>query len=147
MSDELVELLELQPLPHEGGLFHRTYGDDYSSAIYYLLRDNDFSALHLLTAVEVYHFYAGDPVRLLLLDPATGSVSQPVLGTNFAAGERPQLVVPAGVWQGSSSAGQWSLIGTTMAPGYTDDMFTLGDRAALQAEFPAAADRIAELTR
>ncbi len=100
-----------------------------------------------MTGPEVYHFYAGAPVHMLLLDGKNGAIGEPVLGTHLAGGERPQLVVPAGVWQGSSTTGGWSLIGTTMAPPYTDDMFTLGDRAALTAAFPAAADRIAQLTR
>lgn len=142
---QLRELLELQPLPVEGGWFRRTFADDASSAIYYLLAAGERSVLHRLRAPEVYHFYAGAPVRLLVLHP-DGSVDQPVLGTDVAAGQRPQWVVPAGSWQGSSSSGDWSLLGTTMAPPYTDDQFTLGDRAALSAEYPSVAGRIAELS-
>lgn len=142
----VIAELGLVPLPDEGGMYRQTHLDEHSSAIYYLLAGDDFSALHLLDGVEVYHFYAGSPARLLLLGP-DGSVAEPVLGPDLAAGQRPQLVVPAGVWQGSSSLGEWTLLGTTMAPPYHDDGFVLGDRAALQQQYPAAAERIASLTR
>jgi len=143
---EVAAALQLAPLPHEGGLYRQSYQDEHSTAIYYLLADGDFSALHLLDAVEVYHWYAGDPLRLLLLFP-DGSVAEPLLGPDVAAGQRPQIVVPAGVWQGSDSAGAWSLVGTTMAPGFTWDGFELGDGAELAARFPEAAERSARLVR
>jgi predicted cupin superfamily sugar epimerase len=146
-ADQVAALLRLQPLPAEGGRFRRMFADQHSSAIYYLLTAGDFSALHALTGPEVYHFYAGAPVRMLLLDSRSGEVAEPVLGTGLAGGERPQLAVPAGVWQGSATTGDWSLIGTTMAPRYTDEMFTLGRRSALIERFPDAAGRIAALTR
>ena len=146
-ADVVAALLHLTPLPAEGGRFRRTYADDHSSAIYYLLRPGDFSALHALAGVEVYHFYAGAPVRLLLLDEASGSAREVLLGNDLAAGEVPQLVVPAGVWQGSATIGDWSLLGTTMAPPYTDSGFRLGGRDELIARFPGAAGEIARLTR
>lgn len=146
-ADVIAEILGLQPLPAEGGRFRRAFADQQSSAIYYLLTRGDVSALHQLAGPEGYHFYAGAAVRMLLLDSENGAIGEPVLGADLLAGERPQLLVPAGVWQGSSTTGAWSLIGTTMAPPYTDEQFVLGDRAALTAAFPTAADRIAELTR
>lgn len=146
-ADQVAALLGLQALPGEGGRFRRMFADECSSAIYYLLTPGDFSALHALTGPEVYHFYAGAAVRMLLLDSGSGAVAEPVLGTELAAGERPQQVVPAGVWQGSETTGDWSLIGTTMAPAYLDEMFSLGRRPALLARFPAAAGRITALTR
>ena len=94
----------LEPLPDEGGMFRRTYADAHSSAIYYLLVAPDFSALHALSATETYHWYAGAPLRLLLLHP-DGGATEPVLGPDLAAGQRPQQVVPAGTWQGSSPRG------------------------------------------
>ena len=145
-GERVAELLGLEPLPGEGGLFRRTHIDAHSSAIYYLLLAPDFSALHRLSATETYHWYAGAPLRLLLLD-ADGRVTEPVLGPDLAAGQRPQLVVPAGTWQGSSSTGEWTLVGTTTAPPFDWDGFELGERAALSDRYPAAADRIADLTR
>lgn len=138
--------LQLEPLEHEGGLYRRTYLDEHSSAILYLLADPDFSALHSLDGVEVYHWHAGSALQLLLLHP-DGRVEEPVLGPDAAAGQVPQLVVPAGVMQGSSPQGEWCLIGTTMAPAFNWEGFVLGDRAALSADYPAAASRITELTR
>jgi uncharacterized protein len=141
---EIARVLGLEPLPDEGGLFRRTYADAHSSAIYYLLVAPDFSALHRLTATETYHFYAGSPLQMLLLGD---DVDEPVLGPDITAGQQPQIVVPAGVWQGSSPVGEWTLLGTTTAPPFVWDGFTLGDRAALTARHPTAAARIDELTR
>lgn len=143
---EVAALLELEPLPSEGGLFRRTVADEHANAIYYLLAGDDFSALHVLDSTEVYHFYDGGPLRMLLLYP-DGRVEEPVLGRDLAAGQRPQLAVPAGVWQGSSPVGEWTLVGTTVAPPFTWDGFRLGARSELVAGWPSAAGRIAELTR
>jgi predicted cupin superfamily sugar epimerase len=143
---EIARRLGLEPLPAEGGLFRRTVSEPQLSAIYYLLAGEDFSALHVLEATEVYHFYDGAPLRMLLLHP-DGRIEQPVLGRDLAVGQRPQLAVPAGVWQGSSSVGKWTLVGTTVAPPFEWAGFRLGDRAELTAAYPAAAARIAELTR
>jgi predicted cupin superfamily sugar epimerase len=106
----------------------------------------DFSALHSLDGVETYHWYAGSPLRLLLLRPG-GQVDQPVLGADLVAGARPQVVVPAGVWQGSSSLGEWTLAGTTMAPAFQWSAFHLGRRTELVSGWPDAAPRIRALTR
>ena len=145
-GERLAALLGLEPLPDEGGLFRRTHIDSHSSAIYYMLLAPEFSALHRLAATETYHWYAGAPLRLLLLGP-DGAVAEAVLGPDVAAGQRPQLVVPAGTWQGSHPDGEWSLVGTTMAPPFDWTGFELGERAALSAGYPAAAERIAALTR
>ena len=145
-GERIAALLGLEPLPGEGGLFGRTHLDAHSSAIHYLLLDPDFSALHVLTSPEVYHFYAGAPVRVLLLGP-DGTATEPLLGADPTAGQRPQLVVPAGTWQGARSTGAWSLVGTTMAPPFDESGFRLGERADLIARYPARRDRIEELTR
>jgi uncharacterized protein len=145
-GERVAALLGLEPLPDEGGLFRRTHIDAHSSAIYFLLITPDFSAMHRLTATETYHWYAGAPLRLLLLGE-DGQAAEVVLGPDLAAGQRPQIVVPAGTWQGSSSAGEWSLVGTTTAPPFDWEGFELGERAELVDRYPGAADRIAELTR
>jgi hypothetical protein len=145
-GERVAELLGLEPLPGEGGLFRRTHIDAHSSAIYYLLLAPDFSAMHRLTATETYHWYAGSPLRLLLLGE-DGRVAEPVLGPDLAAGQRPQTVVPAGTWQGCAPMGEWALVGTTTAPPFDWAGFELGDRTVLTALHPDAADRIAELTR
>lgn len=141
-----VRRLGLEPLEHEGGMFKQNHLDTHSSAIYYLLAAPDFSALHSLSSVEVYHWYAGAPLQLLLLHP-DGRAEQRLLGPDADAGQLPQIAVAAGVMQGSSPAGEWSLVGTTMAPPFDWNGFVLGERVALQAAYPEAAARIAELTR
>ncbi|RGE20288.1 cupin domain-containing protein [Leucobacter sp. wl10] len=141
-----ADRLDLEPLEHEGGLFRRTHLDEHSSAIYYLLARPDFSALHALDSVEVYHWYAGSPLRILLLHPG-GGAEELLLGPDPDAGQLPQAVVAPGVMQGSSPLGEWTLVGTTMAPPFRWEGFELGERGALQRRHPAAAGRIAELTR
>jgi predicted cupin superfamily sugar epimerase len=142
--DDVRGELELIPLPSdEGGLFQQSYRDAQSSAIYYAIGGEHFSALHRLTAPEIWHFYAGAAVRMLLLHPG-GEVTNPVLGTDLREGQRPQVIVPAWTWQGALSTGAWSLVGTTMAPGYTPEMFELGVAPQLAARYPAAAAKIGE---
>lgn len=142
----IARLLRLERLPGEGGLFRRTYIDAYCSVIYFMLIAPDFSALHTLDGVETYHWYAGAPLRLLLLHPG-GRVEQPILGPDLTAGARPQLIVPAGVWQGSSPLGAWTLVGTTMAPPFAWSGFRLGRRADLIASWPQATPQISALIR
>lgn len=137
-ADEVAALLALEPLPHEGGRFRRTYHDGRSSAIYFLLGADDASALHRLTVPEVWHHYLGDPVELVVLHP-DGRDEQLRLGSDLRAGERPQIVVPGGTWQGAVSTGTMSLVGTTMAPPYDQEDFALGDPGVLARRHPAAA--------
>ncbi len=145
-ADELISLLDLEPLPDEGGMFAQHYADGHSTAIYFLVRLGDFSALHRLSGAEVYHFYAGAPLQMLLLRP-DGQVERPILGSDLRIGQRPSLAVPPGVWQGSRTTGEWSLVGATMSPGFKDDMFELGNRETLVAAFPTVTEDIESLTR
>lgn len=144
--ERIAALLGLEPLPDEGGRFRRMHSDAHSSAIYYLLVAPEFSALHRLRSTEVYHWHAGSPLRLLLL-LGDGRIAEPVLGPDLADGQRPQLVVPAGTWQGSRPEGAWSLVGTTMAPPFDWSGFELSVRAELVARYPAAHGAIEGLTR
>ena len=142
----IIELLELEPLPEEGGRWRLAWIDERCGAIYYLMRPDDFSAMHRLTGPELWHFYAGAPVAMLLLGP-DGAVTRPRLGIDLAGGERPLQPVETGVWMGARTTGTWSLVGTTMAPPYDPDGFELGERDELIAAYPAAADDIVALTR
>jgi uncharacterized protein len=142
----IVDLLDLEPLTHEGGAYRRTPGDAHGTAIYFLLDATDASALHRLPGVEVWHHYLGDPVRLLLLHP-DGDVEEVLLGPDLRAGQRPQVVVDPGVWMGAVSTGTVSLTGTTMAPPYDQAGFELGDPAALVAAYPQAATTIRLIAR
>jgi predicted cupin superfamily sugar epimerase len=143
---EIVALLGLEPLPHEGGMWAQTWIDDKSTAIYFLMQPGDFSAMHRLDGPEIWHHYAGAPVRMVLLHQ-DGTITRPILGEDLAAGERPCIVVPTGDWMGAATMGEWTLVGTTMAPGYTQEGFELGDRHRLSALYPEAAGDIGGLTR
>ena len=142
----MIALLGLEPLAGEGGQWAQTWRDEHSSAIYFLLRPGDFSALHRLGGVELWHHYAGAAVEMLLLEPG-GTVSRPQLGDDLAAGERPVVVVEAGTWMAAGTTGDWSLVGTTMAPPFNDMSFELGERAALAAAYPEAAADVVRFTR
>ncbi len=151
---QLIAALDLRPLPLEGGYYRETYRSDLllpnsaksaCTAIYYLLTPDTCSALHRLPADEIFHFYLGDPVEMLLLDDAGGRVI--MLGPDLLAGQVVQTVVPRGVWQGSilRAGGRFALLGTTMAPGFDFADYEAGDPATLATQYPAFADRIAQL--
>lgn len=142
----LAQSLQLEPLALEGGRFRRTFTDGGISAILYMLIGSDFSAMHRLGSDEVYFHHQGAPLRLLLIEP-TGTAHEVVLGPDVAAGQVPQLHVPGGWWQGSSSAGAWTLVSTVVAPEFSWDDIVLGDRQELTALAPGAAERIGQLTR
>jgi uncharacterized protein len=153
-AEEVIAHLQLQPHPVEGGFFRETYrstamnGDhSVSTAIYYLLTPNTVSALHRLPGDEVFHFYMGDPIRMLQLLP-DGSTRLLTLGRDLQAGQMPQLVVPGGVWQGSvlMEGGRWGLLGCTMAPGFEYADYETGLRSELTTRYPTVSDLILRLT-
>jgi uncharacterized protein len=116
-AEEVVDRLGLKPHP-EGGFYQETFRDDASTAIYYLLREGDRSAWHRVThAAEVWHYYAGAPLELCLSE-GRGQKVVIRLGMDLAAGEKPQAVVPPGVWQSARPLGGWVLVGCTVAPGF-----------------------------
>ena len=141
-ADVVADLLGLTPLEHEGGRYRQMLADEHGTAIYYLLGDEDASALHRLPTTEVWHHYVGAPVRLLQLH-GDGRAEEHRLGDDLLTGARPQVVVPGGVWQGAVSTGDYSLLGTTMAPPYDDAGFELGDPDELARRYPGAAVLIA----
>lgn len=155
---ELVEQLHLLPHP-EGGFYNETYrgishfstalGDrSVSTAIYFLLTANNFSALHRIKSDELWHHYLGDPVHIHAIDEQ-GNYQQHLLGIHFAQGQTPQILIPAGQWFGSESAGPlgYSLVGCTVAPGFDFADFELGDRRTLCKIFPQHQTLIERLTR
>ncbi len=126
-------------------MFRNTLDDGSSTAIYFLLESGRPTMLHRLPGPEVFHFYAGDPARLLILGDG-GTVGRPVLGPGLRAGERPQIIVPGGTWQAAETTGGWTLLGTTMSPGFRQEDFELGERAGLTTAWPDAAELIARHT-
>jgi len=154
--EALCALLGLIPHPIEGGYFVETYrsadrlpaGRAVSTAIYYLLTADTFSAIHRLASDEVFHFYLGDPVEMLQLWP-DGSHRVVLIGTDLSAGERPQVVVPRGVWQDARlrSGARFALLGTTVAPGFDYADYETASRPTLLRTHPSAAELITSLTR
>jgi predicted cupin superfamily sugar epimerase len=130
-AEQVVQLLGLQPHP-EGGFFRETFRDpagdagrDFSTAIYYLLRDGEVSAWHRVhDAAEVWHHYVGAPVDLTLSSDGR-STEALRLGSDLAAGERPQAVVPADTWQTARAVGGWALVGCTVAPAFDFKSFEM----------------------
>ncbi|MEV6961911.1 cupin domain-containing protein [Streptomyces sp. NPDC051207] len=153
--EDLVAHYGLEPIPREGGLFRRTWagperpdGRPEGSAIVVLLTADDYSALHRLPTDEIWHYYLGDPLELLLLAP-DGSSRTVVLGPDLRSGQHVQFTVPARTWMGGrvAAGGDWTFLGCTMAPGFTYEDYEHGDPAHLTARYPSEADRIARLCR
>ncbi|WP_020667031.1 cupin domain-containing protein [Amycolatopsis nigrescens] len=151
----IIAKLGLAPLPVEGGLFVQTWRSDDGAApagtatCAALTGEPDsFAAMHRLPVDEIWHFYLGDPIDLLLLHPG-GTHSTPRLGSDILGGQHVQLVIPAGHWMGAALApgGRFGLFGNTMAPGFHSGLYTGGERAELVKGWPDAADRIVSLTR
>ncbi|MGW4565786.1 cupin domain-containing protein [Streptomyces sp. NPDC004561] len=153
--DELIAHYGLEPIPREGGLFRQTWagperpdGRPDGAAIVALLTADDYCALHRLPHAEVWHFYLGDPLRLLLLAP-DGTTRTAVLGPGLRSGQHVQFTVPARTWMGARVApgGAWTLFGCTTAPGFTYADYEHGNVTDLTARYPGEAGRIRELCR
>ncbi len=158
-ANEIKSLLNLVPHPIEGGFFRRTYTSPgtvelprglraHGTAIYYLLEPGTFSEMHVLNSDEIFHFYLGDPVEMLQLYP-DGSSAVLTLGPDLGAGQHVQLVVPAGVWQGTRllGDGKVALLGCTVTPGFDFADYKNATYAELAAKWPSQAERIRALTR
>ncbi len=128
---DVVRLLDLKPHP-EGGFYRETFRDpaaegsgrSVSTAIYYLLGTGDVSEWHRCDAAEIWHHYAGAPL-VITVSPNGHDASAHHLGPDLKAGQRPQFVVPANHWQTATSLGAWTLVGCTVAPGFTFDGFEM----------------------
>ncbi|MBD9374908.1 cupin domain-containing protein [Rhizobium sp. ARZ01] len=127
---EIVATLGLERHP-EGGWYVQTFRDPeggprgHSTSIYYLLERGERSNWHRVSdAAEIWHYYAGSPIALSLSDDGKVSHTQ-ILGVDLARGERPQVLIPAGWWQSAESLGDWTLVGCTVAPGFSFDVFEL----------------------
>ncbi len=130
--DEIIRHLDLKPHP-EGGHFRETFRDPHrpdgvravSTAIYFLLRAGEVSRWHRIDSAEAWHWYAGAPLQLSLKTSLDGPAQLICLGNRLLAGETPQAVVPAEVWQQAKSLGDWTLVGCTVAPGFMFDRFEM----------------------
>jgi predicted cupin superfamily sugar epimerase len=159
-----IDRLQLRPHP-EGGHFRESYrctekiarahlpprfgGDrNFSTAIYFLLAGDEFSALHRLKQDEVWHFYDGAALLVHVIEP-DGTYTAIRLGRDIAAGELPQAVVRASAFFGSSVSvpGAYALVGCTVAPGFDFADFEMPAREQLIELFPQHRELIERLTR
>jgi predicted cupin superfamily sugar epimerase len=130
--EELIAALKLAPHP-EGGWFRETFRDEpghqgrpHSTAILFLLKAGEVSHWHRVDVVEVWHWYSGAPLLLKIADDA--GRRELTLGPDVLAGQHPQAMVPAGIWQSAQSLGDWTLMGCTVAPGFDFAGFELAPR-------------------
>lgn len=159
-AQEIIRHLGLEPHPEEGGFYRETYRSErpfrpgapfdgersVGTAIYFLLTPDTFSEMHRLPGDEVFHFYLGDPVEMLLLFP-DGTSDTRILTSDLTRG-LPQVVVPGGVWQGSRlvPGGAFALLGTTMGPGFEFEDYERGS-PDLVTFHPERRDQILSLLR
>jgi len=151
----------LQPHP-EGGHYRETYRSSVpvavagaevtdmrpaGTAIYFLLCQGDKSRLHRLRFDEIWHFYLGGPLRLVVISES-GQEESFTLGSNLVAGHKLQHVVPAGSWFGAYPlpGSAYSLVGCTVAPGFAFQDFTLGEHEKLLELYPHLRQTILQLT-
>ena len=159
-KDALIRRFDLKPHP-EGGFFSETYRsaesvrrDDgstqtrsASTAIYYLLCDGAHSAWHRIRSDEVWHFYAGEPLNVHVLDEAGSLITHRLGNTLMHPDAVFQAVVPAGLWFAAECAdpATFALVGCTVAPGFEFSEFELADVEALKARHPQHAAFIERL--
>jgi predicted cupin superfamily sugar epimerase len=142
--EEVVEHLGLEPLPGEGGFYRQTYivpnpdpeqgHAPLTTAILFLETPESWSGLHLLESDEIFHFYMGDPCRMVVCS-LDGEVREHLIGSDLGGGCAVQVVVPGNHWQGTKLAGKgefgYALLGTTMTPGFRQDQFHLARESTL----------------
>jgi predicted cupin superfamily sugar epimerase len=116
-ADAIIAALGLKPHP-EGGYYNETWRDGRGSgtAIYYLLKEGEISAWHRIDATEIWHWYAGAPLRLTIFD--NEKIQAVMLGGDIPSGQTPQAIVPPYAWQMAESCGAWSLVGCTVSPAF-----------------------------
>jgi len=166
-AQKLIQHFKMEKIPAEGPWFTVTYRSEdllpanglparyqgnrvAGTAIHAVQTKEDFSAIHKLATDEIWHFYGGDPLEMLLLYP-DGHGQIVVLGSDVFRGQSPQFVVHRDVWQGSRPMGaepeSYSFFGNTLAPGFEFDDFEMGYRDELQEKYPEFASHIEGLTR
>jgi len=140
----LIEKFNLQPHP-EGGFFAETYrsegkfGDkNYSTGIYFLLTSKDISHLHRIKSDEMWHFYDGDPLKVIEIDE-DGKLVETILGRDYEKGMVSQYVVKADRWFGSMplEGSEYCFVGCTVAPGFEFSDFELATASQMCTEYPA----------
>ena len=162
--NQLIQQFNLEPHP-EGGWYCQTYKSDeqitaeslpqrfggnraFSTAIYFLLEQGNFSAFHRIKSDECWHFYAGDPLHIYIIQQS-GELEHISLGNDFERGQTFQYVVPANCWLASRPApgSNYCFVGCTVSPGFEFDDLELADANSLSNVYPQHKAIIKELCR
>lgn len=164
-KQRLIDRFQLIPHP-EGGHYRETHRDSVrvarligpvspggetgaiarsaSTCIYYMLCDGAYSAWHRIRSDEIWHFYAGDPLDVHVID-ATGQLVTHRLGNALVDDDAAfQVIVPSGCWfsaecsklAGDVDSTAFAFVGCTVAPGFEFSDFELADVDALAAKYP-----------
>ncbi len=161
----IIARLGLEKHP-EGGFFRETYRSEesvpaanlptrfsggsrsFATAIYYLLVAEEFSALHRIKSDEIWHYHAGGPLTIHVLD-TVGRYFRHTLGGDCRGDASFQVVVKAGSWFGASldEPDSFALVGCTVSPGFDFRDFEMGNRAELLQLYPQHSEIIERLTR
>ena len=164
ITNQLIQTYNLEPHP-EGGWYKQTYKSNeeidagalperfganraFSTAIYFLLEKGNFSAFHRIKSDECWHFYAGDPLLIYIIEQ-NGDLIVIALGNDLEKGQTFQCVVPANCWFASRPApkSEYSFVGCTVSPGFEFEDFELADVTALSVMYPQHKSIIKELCR
>ena len=164
ITDQLIQKYNLEPHP-EGGWYKQTYKSNeqipgnalperfganrtFSTAIYFLLEKGNFSAFHRIKSDECWHFYAGDPLVIYVIDH-NEELKIISLGNDLEKGQAFQYVVPANCWFASRPApgSEYCFVGCTVAPGFEFEDFELANAAELSAIYPEHKKIIEQLCR
>lgn len=163
-AEAIIAQFGLKPHP-EGGHFRETYRSmgeihedalprefrgnrNYATGIYFLLTSDTFSAFHRIKQDEMWHFYAGSPIKLHIISDS-GAYESHIIGNDFLHGEIPQLTVPAHHWFAAETItpDSYSFVGCTVSPGFDFEDFVLPKRIELLEKFPQHEDIIKKFTR
>jgi uncharacterized protein len=163
-TDQFIQKYNLQPHP-EGGWYKQTYKSNeeinadalperfganraFSTAICFLLEKGNFSAFHRIKSDECWHFYAGDPLVIYIIEQ-DGELKIISLGNDLEKGHSFQFVVPANCWFASRPAAgsEYCFVGCTVSPGFEFEDLELADQTELSVMYPQHKALIKELCR
>jgi uncharacterized protein len=155
-AEEIRTLLQLEPHP-TCGYVRETYrsplpiapgglpqpfadGRPLGSALYFMVTPDAPVHLHRIRNDQLYHYYLGDPLEVLLL-PEGGAARRVVVGPDLANGQSVQLFIAGNTFHTARVIGarRWFLGGSTEWPGVLPADVETGDLAKLAARYPDVA--------
>ncbi|MGK0290946.1 MAG: putative cupin superfamily sugar epimerase, partial [bacterium] len=162
-AENWIQKLELEKHP-EGGFFKETYRStekiakatlpdrfsqdcSFSTAIYFLLKSDQFSAFHRIQSDELWYFHTGSPLLIHVITPS-GKYNTIRLGSNIDQEELFQAVVEKGSWFGATVCKEntYSLVSCSVAPGFNFSDFELAKQNDLLQSYPEHQTIIKRLT-